>query len=165
VFWLQGVKLASSLVASEHGGQVLLLGIDLELVESLAILSVHVVVGVDERLGLLELLVHTVINSADVSGLECLLDSAVSEQQVRRSADLHINQGLVVIFVLFIVLLKRLLLCGRELTKMSCWVVADLFALTASWLECTVNLAWFSLIPVVPCLTEAAKSCPNLSST
>ena len=80
-----------STLGAEHGGKILLLCVDLELVEGLAISAAHSVVGVNELLSLLELFVDTVIDSADFTLLKCFLGGAVAEQEVRLSAYLNIN--------------------------------------------------------------------------
>lgn len=81
----------------------------MELVEGGASGAVHVVMGVNELLRLLQLLEDGVVHGADVAVLKSILSGAMAEEQVRLSADLAVNERLVVLLVLSVVLQPKAL--------------------------------------------------------
>ena len=90
-------------------------------------------VWIDESVSLLQFLKHTVVHSADVAILKSILRFAVAKKQVGDRSDFTVNQGFVIILVLFIVLnstitsiwqssysYEDLLLSGRLLALIDC---------------------------------------------
>lgn len=121
---LERVKLLGGTLGREEGRNVFLLHVDLELVQSFALAPVHVVSRVNESLSFLQLLVHIVVRRSNISRHKGVLSRAVTEQQMRLSANLYVFQSSVVILVLFMVL-HQILKTSVILTKMSCWLGFD----------------------------------------